>query len=209
MARQKAVDGSRPGEPLERLGAAPAGPSIVCDWSHDGKWILFQRSEIATGSDLWRLSTESGAKARPLIQTKANEACGQSSPDGKWVVFTSDESGRNQIYVQAFPSGAKWQISKDGGVQPRWRGDGKELFYRDAPGGMVAVGVRTGAAVEAGTPKTLFQTSRNSFDEGVTAINYAVTRDGQQFVVLTDARSQSPEPLTAVLNWTSLLKPRP
>jgi Tol biopolymer transport system component len=199
---KKMSDGSRPAETLEVLSGS--GPQTACDWSRDGKWILVQK--LHDTAELWLLSTEPGAKARPLIQSKSNSACGQFSPDGKWIAFTSDESGRNQIYVQAFPEGPKWQISKDGGVQPRWRGDGKELFYRSADQSVMAVDVRTGAAVEAGTPKALFQAPRNNFDEVVFAINYAVTRDGQKFVLLTAPVGQSPEPLTAVLNWTSLLK---
>jgi Tol biopolymer transport system component len=201
---KKISDGSRPAEPLETL--AGSGSQTVCDWSRDGKWILVQRTSDTTGIDLWVFPTAPGAKARPLIQTKANEGCGQFSPDGKWVAFTSDESGRNQIYVQTFPEGGKWQISKDGGVQPRWRGDGKELFYRDVEQNMVAVDIRTGTAVEAGIPKALFQAPRNNFDEVVFAINYAATRDGQKFAVITAPRGQDPEPLTAILNWTSLLK---
>jgi len=201
---KKTSDGSRPAEPLAALGGS--GTQTACDWSRDGKWILVQRTSDTTGYDLWLYPTEPGATARPFLQTKANEACGQFSPDGKWVALTSDESGRDQIYVLAFPEGAKWQISKDGGVQPRWRGDGKELFYRTSDQSMAAIDIRTGAAVDAGTPKALFQSPRNNFDEGISSINYAVTRDGQQFVVLTDAFGQNPELLTAILNWTSLLK---
>jgi Tol biopolymer transport system component/predicted Ser/Thr protein kinase len=203
---KKISDGSLPAEPLEAVRGS--GIQNACDWSRDGRWILFQRFDVANNSsDLWLLSTEPGAKARPLIATKANEACGQFSPDGKWVAYTSNESGLNQIYVQTFPSGAKWQISKDGGVQPRWRGDGRELFYRTPDQSVMAVDIRTSAAVEPGTPKVLFQTPRNNFDEVVTNLNYAVTRDGQKFVVLTAPFGQTPDPLTAVLNWTSLLKP--
>ena len=105
-----------------------------------------------------------------------------------------------------FPEGPKWQISKNGGVQPRWRGDGKELFHRSADQSVMAVELRLGAAVEAGTPKALFQAPRNNFDDAISGINYAMTRDGQQFIVLTAPLDRSPEALTAVLNWTSLLR---
>jgi Tol biopolymer transport system component len=201
---RKMSNGSHPSEPLQALGGS--GSQTACDWSRDGKWILVQRTSETTGTDLWLLSTQPGATARPLIQTTASEACGQFSPDGKWVAYTSDESGREQIYVQAFPEGPKSQISKNGGVQPRWRGDGKELFYRSADQSVMAVELRLGAAVEAGTPKALFQAPRNNFDDAISGINYAVTRDGQQFIVLTAPLGQSPEALTAILNWTSLLK---
>jgi Tol biopolymer transport system component len=197
---KKMVDGSRQEELVGELVGTTA-----CDWSPDGRWILVQRSGTTTRGDVWLLPTQPGAGPRPLIDTKANETCGQFSPDGKWVAYVSDESGRNQIYIKAFSEGAIWQISKDGGVQPRWRGDGKELFYRSMNGTVMAVDVRTGASVDQGVPKELFQVPLNSISTEVT-IEYAVTRDGQKFVVLTDARSQSPEPLTAVLNWTSLLK---
>ena len=170
---KKTSDGSGPAEFLETLGIG--GAQTACDWSSDGKWILAQRVSDATGTDLWLSPTQPGAAGHPFIHTGADEACGQFSPDGKWVAFTSDESGRFQIYVQAFPDGAKWQISKDGGVQPRWRGDGKELFYRSADQSVMAVDVRTGAAVEAGTPKALFQTCQERLRRG--AIRDQLRRD--------------------------------
>src|SRR5262249_27965733 len=161
--------------------------------------ILLARSTGATLSDLWLFPATLGAEAKPFLQTRANEACGQFSPDMNWIAYTSDESGNPQIYLQAFPSGGKWQISKDGGVQPRWRSDGKELFYRSTDGYIMAVDIRGGTSLEAGAPKKLFPAPLVAVLTE-TSIDYAVTADGQKFIV-SRASGSAAEPMTAVLNW--------
>src|SRR5207247_1141309 len=99
-------------------------------WSPDGKRIVFWVQDQKTGGDLWVLPLEGDKKPAPLIASPANETHGQISPDGKWIAYTSNSTGRNEIYVQPFPSGSgRWQISNHGGDWPRWRRDGKELLY--------------------------------------------------------------------------------
>jgi Tol biopolymer transport system component len=197
---KKQFDGSG----AEEVISDKASVSSVCDWSHDGKWILYTVPGEHTQSDLWYLPAAGGGEPKPFLATKALEICGQFSPDGNWVAYTSDESGSYQVYVQAFPTGAKWQISRDGGVQARWKGDGKELFFHSPDGGvMMAADIRAGAAIESGIPVKLFPTSVTPAEGG---LNYSVTRDGQKFVIPTEGHSGVAEPITAVLNWSSLLK---
>jgi hypothetical protein len=119
------------------------------------------------------------------------------------MAYVSDESGGPQIYVQSFPMlTGKFQISTDGGTQPRWRRDGKELFYLALDRKLMAVGVKTGATFDAETPRTLFQTTLNVADQRQT---YAVAADGQRFLLNAPVESASP-PMTIVLNWPALLK---
>jgi hypothetical protein len=129
------------------------------------------------------------------------------SPNGRWVVYESDESGKKEIYVQSFPaSGAKWQISVSGGSQPRWRRDGKELFYLGGDRKITAVEVNTEAPTFAhGTPRALFET-RISKGEDRAGDQYVVTSDGQRFLVNTVAEEGAYTPINVVLNWTAGLK---
>ena len=129
------------------------------------------------------------------------------SPNGRWVVYESDESGKKEIYVQSFPaSGAKWQISVNGGSQPRWRNDGKELFYLGGDRKVTAVDVSTEAPTFAhGTPRALFET-RISKGEDRPGDQYVVTSDGQRFLVNTIAEEGAYNHVSVVLNWTASLK---
>ena len=157
------------------------------DWSPDGRHVLYVLTDANTGNrDLWVLPLEGDRKPFPFLQSRFHQVQGQFSPDGKWVAYTSNESGRFQVYVQGFsgaPSGfgGKWQISANGGGQPRWRGDGRELFYLSTDRKLMAVEVRLAGGVEAGAPRELFQTSAagGPFFAGV----YDVTADGQRFLI--------------------------
>src|SRR4029077_6727880 len=127
------------------------------DWSRDGKFVVYESTGSTTGNDIWLLPMEGDHKPVPYLQTPFNEGDAQFSPDGRWMAYASNESGQPQIYVQSIPaSGSKFQISNAGGVQPRWRRDGKELFYISAANKLVAVPVKMGDKVEAGTPAPLF-----------------------------------------------------
>jgi Tol biopolymer transport system component len=106
-----------------------AEPKAPHDWSPDGKFILYGLLSSKGATDLWLLPLFGDQKPTPFIQTEFNESQGRFSPDGRWVAYISNESGPFQIYVQSFPSsGGKWQVSTNGGAQPQWRRDGKELF---------------------------------------------------------------------------------
>jgi Tol biopolymer transport system component len=155
--------------------------------------------------DLWIAPQFGDRKPFPYLQTQFNEQDGVFSPDGRWVAYRSDESGRDEIYVQAFPlSGAKFQISTGGGTEPTWRNDGSELFYRSADGNLMAVPVKSGATFETGVSKSLFPVTVAGGGTG--RHNYAVSNDGQRFLVVASAAGEKSVPLTVVLNWQAGLK---
>ena len=144
----------------------------------------------------------------PFLQTQFLERHAQLSPDSRWMAYTSDESGQYQIYVQSFPAGSgKWQVSTSGGIQPRWRRDGKELFYLPADGKLMAVPVRAGATFETGTPALLFQTQLFGLaPSAVYSQQYDVVADGQRFLLNVDLSEATTVPITVVLNWTAGLR---
>lgn len=124
----------------------------------------------------------------------------------KWIAYTSDESGTPQVYVQSFPaSGSKWQVSTGGGDQPRWRRDGRELFYLAADDKLMAVEVKTDGTFETGVPKPLFEI-RSPAEGGPFAISYAAAGDGQRFLVRTAMEQASLTPITVVVNWAAEVK---
>jgi serine/threonine protein kinase len=178
------------------------GNGFLSDWSRDGRYLTYS----SLGA-IWFLLLESDHKPFPLQKTTARESFSHFSPDGKWVAYQSDESGKLQVYVQPFPPGAgasgKWQISVDGGVGGRWRGDGKELFYL-AGGKLMAVEVSAvGGTFHAGIPKMLFDpriTSQFSWN------NYAPSADGRRFLIPVAAEQEAALPMTVVLNWMAGLK---
>jgi eukaryotic-like serine/threonine-protein kinase len=145
-------------------------------------------------------------KPIPVLQTPFNETQPQFSPDGKWIAYQSDESGAAQIYVQSFPpSGGKWQVSTSGGSSPRWRGDGKELYYYNAAS-LWATGIRAvGGHIEADAPQGL---SPITFVNGPSYF-YDVASDGQRFLEIQPPDTlniQQTNPLTVVTNWQAALK---
>jgi hypothetical protein len=146
-----------------------------------------------------------GLEPFPFLQTEFNESQAQFSPDGKWIAYTSDESGAPEVYVQTFPvPGGKRRISTSGGSQPRWRQDGKELFYIAGDRKLMAVDVKLGAMLEAGVPKTLFAARILT----LTAYrnHYAVTADGQRFLINSMIEEIGTGPISVVVNWTADLK---
>ncbi len=170
------------------------------DWSRDGRFILYENLDPQTKSDLWVLPLSGDKKPQPFLQTPFNETMGRFSPDGKWIAYVSDESGTAQVYVQPFPaSGGKWQVSTQGGYTPRWRGDGKELFYMAADRKLVSVGVNsTATTFEVGSPKVLFQTL---VDTAPSTNRYDVSPDGQRFLMSLPDESSISQPITVITNW--------
>ena len=132
---------------------------LPLDWSSDGRFLLFEaREPLGAKAKLWVLPLSGDRKAFSLLQTPFSESLGAFSPDGRWIAYVSDESGRPEVYVQTFPvSTAKWRVSTNGGTQPRWRRDGKEIFYLASDSRLMAVAVSAGASFEAGIPAALFE----------------------------------------------------
>jgi hypothetical protein len=203
----KSANGTGPEELLIKMGT---GSGWGSDWSRDGHFILYQMLGAKTGQDLWIAPQFGDRKPFPYLQTQFDEQEGRFSPDGKWVAYVSNESGRNEIYVQSFPpSGAKFQISSGGGSEPQWRSDGTELFYLAADQMLVAVPVKLGRSgsesFQAGLPKPLI--AAVSFAGPNTAVrSYAVSNDGQRFLIPSVAGGGTGPPLTVVLNWQAGLK---
>ncbi|HEY6074376.1 MAG TPA: hypothetical protein VIV15_13545, partial [Anaerolineales bacterium] len=199
---QKMANGSGQEDPLYRSPLA----KLPSDWSRDGRFIICGTVDPKTRWDLWVLSV-GDHKWEAFLQTPANESRAVFSPNGRWVAYESDESGRKEVYVQSFPaSGAKWQVSVSGGSQPRWRRDGKELFYLGGNRKFTAVDVSTEAPTFGhGTPKALFDTPLLK-GEDHPGDQYAVTADGQRFLVNTLAEERTYAPISVVLNWTALKK---
>jgi eukaryotic-like serine/threonine-protein kinase len=222
--RQIAYLSTRTGSQLYRKDAAGDGsdeqltqnPStkLLDDWSPDGRYLLFYESNSRGGTDLLALPMEGERRPQVLAHITGTGLRGaQFSPDGKWIAYESNESGRFEIYIRPFtgeqssPVG-RWQVSNQGGVLPRWRRDGKELFYVSGSGAvdakLMAVGVRSSAtSVEADTPRELFPVSLPAN----VGFPYDVTSDGQRFLVLeATGGALGSAPLNIVLNWQAGLK---
>ena len=172
-------------------------------WSADGRFLLYSTVDPKTKVDLWVLPLEGDRKPFPFLQTEFNEFNGQFSPDGRWIAYTSDESGRNEIYVAPFPGpGGKQQISTSVGRQPRWRGDGKEIFYLAPDNKLMAAEVNgQGASLVVGAVRSLFEV--HWYEYGYA---YDVTTDGRRFLVNTAVEQKASAPITLALNWTADLK---
>ncbi|NOT27648.1 MAG: hypothetical protein HOP16_16295 [Acidobacteria bacterium] len=169
-------------------------------WSSDGQFIAY----TTRGSNVWILPLLGDKKPFAFAETPFIEASAVFSPDGPWIAYTSNEGGQIDVYVQSFPGpGAKAQVSRNGGTHPVWRADGRELFYLAADGTMMAVPVGAGRSFEAGPPRALF--SSNAWRLTANQV-YAVTTDGQRFLVTTTPQTSSgAAPLTVVLNWTATI----
>jgi serine/threonine protein kinase len=182
------------------------------DWSPDGKFILYSDYQDKTKYDLWLLPLEGDHKPVPYLQTPFSEIRGQFSPDGRWMAYVSDESGRFEVYVQTVPAtGPKWQISSAGGDFPRWRRDGKELYFIAADQQLMAVPVKTGngssGVFEPGAPQPLFRIEPVAANP--TSITpYMPSANGERFLVNVQAGGEGTQapPITVVLNWTAGLK---
>jgi Tol biopolymer transport system component len=188
--------------------------SFPTDWSADGRFILFHtpnapdNPDQRNGMDLWVLSL-ADLKARPLVGTAFNEAQGTLSPDGRWVAYASDESGAFEVYVQSFPGGgSKRPVSSGGGAEPRWRADGRELFYVSADRRLMAVPTTIGPGFEAGKPDALFTMNVRDLVFPYSK-RYDVIPDGQRFVLQELIGRGSPSPLTVLVNWPALLPREP
>jgi serine/threonine protein kinase/Tol biopolymer transport system component len=211
---QKAASGSGQDELL----LATPNPKRVSQWSRDGRFIVYTEADAKTRNDLWVLPLQAGqapAKPIPFLQTEFNEVEGQLSPDSRWMAYVSDVAGTREIYVRPFPAASEgvWRISTASGEFPRWKGDGKELFYVAPDGKMMAVAVKAAISgpkpvFEPGTPEPLFDSHITGSTNAVFQYDYDVTADGKRFLVSTtgSAASASAPPLTVVVNWSAGLR---
>jgi Tol biopolymer transport system component len=204
-----------PGGREERL--VHGSPS---DWSPDGRFLLYTDVDQKNQSDIWILPdplNKSGArKPVPFLQTPFDESQAQFSPDGHWVAYTSNESGRPEIYLRPFPapasgSGVKWQVSSSGGMQPRWRRDGKELFYLEPATPrlrLMAMPISPGPHPIAAnaTPKALFEFRGLTYVASLNEFVYSASADGQRFLVGANADQDARPTLNVMVNWPALVK---
>jgi len=227
----KAADGTGPEDMIVESDL----PKMPMSWSRDGKLLVYWVSDPKTRGDLWMVPVQGERKPVPLLQTPADESFAQVSPDGKWMAFQSDETGMPQIYIRPFPEGPgnKSQVSIEGSISlwPRWRGDGKELFFYVTPNVMAADIRVTGASVQPGIPHILFAILGNpNLNVHVPAYHrFAVTPDGQRFLFAQPAGAPTlqgglagalaanfdqapvggtlnPDSISVILNWTRALK---
>ncbi|HYL35145.1 MAG TPA: protein kinase [Bryobacteraceae bacterium] len=194
---QKPVSGAGESEILDKsiLNARPM------DWSRDGRYVFAHALDPKTNIDIWVLPQFGDRKAFSYLHTEFNEQWEKLSPNGQWLAYQSDETRRNEIYVQTFPKPeGKWQVSTDGGSRPLWSRDGKELFFIDPRRRMMAVEIQGGAKFQAGGPKVLFDTRL----AGGTTV-FDVSKDGR-FLVPVQVEDTAAEPISVVINWTAGLK---
>jgi len=183
------------GSPAERL-LARDGPQYPTSWSADGRLLVFDDG-VPNGYDIWLLPLQ--GEPRPLLATPASELSGQLSPDGRWLAYQSNESGRYEVYVRPFPEvrGGKWTISTSGGQRPLWSRDGTELFYLVGSSVMrVAIDARGGTEFRPGAPQELFS---GPFD--TSGMNYSISIDGKHFVMVEPDPNARPTQLNVVQNW--------
>ncbi len=200
---RRAADGSGQDELLVNPDRNIASP----DWSRDGRFIIYGTSGQPTGADLWVLPITGDRKPSLFLQTSFAERGPAFSPDGRWVAYESNASGRGEVYVRPFPpGGGEYKVSRDGGWSARWRGDGRELFFLAPDGTLMAAGIDTTHGISATVPEPLFPTSTTSTRD---LHPWAVTPDGQRFLIKVADQRSANAPITVVTNWRGLLSRRP
>ncbi|HUJ80623.1 MAG TPA: hypothetical protein VLW83_02005, partial [Candidatus Acidoferrales bacterium] len=207
---EKLASGAKDEELLLKSGE----DKIPTSWSHDGRFLLYTATDSNSKYEIWALSLEGNKKPFPFLRAEFDNDDGQFSPDGRLVAYSSDESGRDEIYVRAFSpdsaaagsdAGGKWLISTGGGIQPRWRGDGKELYYLALDGKLMAVDIATNPVFRAGLPRALFQAPPDT--GGIAGVHaWGLTPDGKRFLFLAPVEQATQAPFTVVLNWQAGLK---
>jgi serine/threonine protein kinase len=194
-----------------------AAPKIGSDWSRDGRFRVYTENDPKTLGDIWYVPLSAGkivGKPVALLRTPAMESQGQLSPDGKWLAYTSNETGAFEVYIRAFPSGASmWRVSVDGGREPRWRSDGRELFFHNAVG-VRRIGVSAVAVVPDGqvglhidSSRTLFEVAAFPYSTRQNLFTYSPHPDGQRFLVsmLADTSEQT---VNVITNWQKAIDPK-
>jgi Tol biopolymer transport system component len=192
----------------EELVLSTADVTHPMDWSPDGRFLLYRTQPQGSNTsqwNLWAVPVDGSSNPFPVVQTDFDERDGQFSPDGKWVAFESNETGRYEIYLQPFPGpGPKISVSVSGGAQVRWRRDGRELFYIALDGQLMSVPIQFEdiGPPTIGTAVPLFMTNvGGAIAQGVTRQQYAVSADGQRFLMHTLVSDANASPITLILNW--------
>jgi eukaryotic-like serine/threonine-protein kinase len=195
---------------LRRAGSAEPAELLVKsslvkhpnDWSADGRYLIYDEHTATARQDLWIVPMEGAHTPIPFLATPADETSAAFSPDGKWIAYSSDESGRPDVYVRGFApdripavAAGQWMISVNGGDKPRWSRDGKELFYLASDGKMMAVPIKGGSSFEPGIPIPLFDTRVTGF------MPYDVAPDGRFLINTLPADATSRSSITVVVNW--------
>ena len=207
---QKPANGAHEGELLLHTDES----KVATDWSRDGRFVLYNSTNPQTKSDIWVLPLKAGKKPAPFLKTEFNEGEGHFSPDGRLVAYQSDESGRDEIYVRTFSpdalasgagTGGKWQISTAGGAEPRWRRDGKELYFVSSDGKLMEADVNAGPNFQSAAPKALFSLSGIGASPGIFAA-WDAAPDGARFLFPKLAGREDTTPFNVVLNWQAGLK---
>jgi len=194
-------DASGAGE--EQLLLAADEALAPCDWSNDGRVVALVRLGADTGWDIWALPMDGSGDAFPVVVTPFLDSRPRFSPDGRWIAYESDESGRSEIYVRQFPGpGGRWQVSTSGGSEPWWSADGREIFYIDGDENLVSVAVRAADVFTADLPEVLFEAR---VTQRIQRGHYLVASDGERFLTVSPVESQTIPPMTVVLNWDAAL----
>ena len=198
----KPADAAGPEEPIFQSG--DNNMRFPTSWSRDGSYLLFFVQNPKTTSELMVLPMSGDRKPFALRQTRFAERNGDFSPDGRWVAYQSNESGRMEVYVRRFPTGAELPVSNEGGLSPRWRDDGKELFYQSLSGRLMAVSL-TSTDIEShpGTPEPLFDVPKGS---SIANPWFEVSPGAKRFLFKVFIDQNAPQPLTVVLNWDAGIK---
>jgi dipeptidyl aminopeptidase/acylaminoacyl peptidase len=203
--RRKTLSGAGSEESLARLDSVV----YLWDWSPDGSFLVYSTAHGKV-NDLWMLPLDGKRQPVALTKSSSEEHYGQVSPDGRWLAYATEDRGRMQIFVQPIPAtGMLVMVSKDGGTMPRWRQDGKELYFRGADGQLMAVAITTEsgptAAFERGVPRPLFGPIPTVGN--LPRFTYQPSSDGQRFLVASPVASATP-PITVVLNWQNGIRSR-
>jgi len=199
------VKASGGGSQDELVLKSPAA-DILSDWSRDGLYLAYSELAPDTGLDLWVLPQSGERKPICFLRTPFNEDAPVFSPNGRWIAYTSNESRRKEVYVRQFPAvpgQGQYQVSGDGGTQPRWREDGGALYFLGPDGVLMEATTSTTADFTRGVPRKLFSTGVAPFDSRG---QYAVAKDGKRFLVVMPEQHVNPYPITVVVNWLAALQ---
>jgi Tol biopolymer transport system component len=190
------------GAGADELVAATGRQTWPRDWSSDGRFLFYNNVR-----NLWILPLQGNSKPFPYLATPVEgESGGHFSPDARWAAYESSETGREEVFVQDFPAkAAKLQVSTDGGSEPRWRRDGRELFYLAADGRLMSVSIDTAPDLKLGVPTPLFQTTLAKLPLPAQR-RFSVSPDGQRFIMSIPASGSAVPPVTVTVNWASALK---